>query len=181
MAYSFDGVNKIITLSAGTTSVVLADLWSRWKDWLRVGNAGTAIAFDTVGGEEFLDGSGGLVPLFLFIKNGWRIRPQEANHTLSITGGTLIVEGGGDPFLSTIGAFSVRIRYSQPVVAIGYSSGGAGGLTAEERKWLLDLAQVEGLVAGIPLVVNNDTNRRTAGTVDQDVVTVGNVTTVTLR
>ena len=51
MAYTFDGANKLVVCSSGTTSIDLGDLWSRWKDWLLSGNAGYARAFDTVGGE----------------------------------------------------------------------------------------------------------------------------------
>lgn len=134
MAYTFDGTNKLIILSTGTVSVVLADLWSRWKDWLLAGNAGEARALDTVGGEPIDPAAGTLVPLYLFLLNGWKIRPQEANHTLTVSGGTLLVSGGGDPFVDTVGAYRVRIRYQQPVQAIGYSTGGAAAApTADEN------------------------------------------------
>jgi hypothetical protein len=132
MAFSFDGSNKLIVLSAGTVSVVLADLYSRYKDWLLTGNAGYAQAFSTVGGEPIDEGAGTLVPLYLFLLNGWRIRPQEANHTLSVTGGSLVVAGGGDPFADTLGNYRVRVRFQQPVQAIGYSTVGGGGASAGE-------------------------------------------------
>lgn len=132
MAYAFDGTAKLIVLSSGTVSVTLADLYSRYKDWLLSGNAGFARAFDTVGGEPIDPGAGTLVPLYLFLLNGWKIRPYEANHTLEVVGGTLLVSGGGDPFVDTVGNYRVRIRYQQPVQAIGYSSGGGSGATAAE-------------------------------------------------
>lgn len=125
MAFTFDATNKLIILSTGTTSFDLADLWTAWKDWLRLGNAGAARALDTVGGEPIDAAAGTLVPLFLFLLNGWKIRPYEGDHTLTVTGGTLVVSGGGDPFVSTLGDYTVRIRYQQPVQAIGYSTGGA--------------------------------------------------------
>lgn len=130
MSFTFDGPNKLIVCNAGTTGIVLADLWSRFKDWVRAGNAGYLPAFDTVGGEPI--DAGTMVPLYLFVKNGWRIRPQEATHTLSVTDGILVVSGGGDPFVNTLGAFAVRIRYSQPVQAFGYSSTGSTGPTASD-------------------------------------------------
>lgn len=130
MAYTFDGAQKLVVLSAGTTGVVLADLYSRWKDWLLSGNAGYALAFDTVGGDPI--DAGTLVPLYLFLKNGWRIRPQEATHTLKVTDGILVVSGGGDPFVNTLGNYSVRVNFSQPVQAFGYSSTGGSGPTAAE-------------------------------------------------
>jgi hypothetical protein len=132
MAYTFDGTNKRIILSSGTALINLSDLWSRYKDWVLTNNAGYLPAFDTVGGESIDLSEGTKVPLFLFIKNGWRIRPQEADHTLSIAGGTLVVDGGGDPFINTVGNFNVRIKYSQPVVAIGYSVSGTQGTVDAE-------------------------------------------------
>ena len=125
MAFTFDATAKLIILTTGTTSFDLADLWTAWKDWLRLGNAGAARALDTVGGEPIDAAAGTLVPLFLFLLNGWKIRPYEGDHTLTVTGGTLVVSGGGDPFVSTLGDYTVRIRYQQPAQAIGYSTGGA--------------------------------------------------------
>ena len=131
MAFTFDATNKLIILSTGTISIDLADLWSDWKDWLLLGNAGAARALDTVGGEPIDASAGTMVPLFLFLLNGWKIRPYEGDHTLAVTGGTLIGPSGGDPFVSTLGDYTVRIRYEQPVQAIGYSTSGSSGPTAE--------------------------------------------------
>jgi hypothetical protein len=138
MAFSFDGPNKLVILSAGTVSIDLAEMYSRYKDWLLLGNAGHALAFSTVGGEPIDPAAGTLVPLYLFLLNGWRIRPQEANHTLIVTGGTLLVDGGGDPFVDTLGNYRVRIRYSQPVQAMGYNSGSVvAGLTPAQESALM--------------------------------------------
>lgn len=131
MAFSFDATNRLIILSPGTVSVDLADLWTAWKNWVRLGNAGCARALDYVGGELIDEATGKMVPLFLFLLNGWKIRPYEGDHTLAVTGGTLIVSGGGDPFVSTLGDYTVRIRYEQPVQAIGYSTSGTSGPSAE--------------------------------------------------
>ena len=126
MAFTFDATNKLIILSTGTTSFDLAGLWTAWKDWLILGNAGAARALDYVGGEPVDPATGKMVPLFLFLLNGWKIRPYEGDHTLAVTGGTLIGSGGGDPFVSTLGDYTVRIRYEQPVQAFGYSTSGGG-------------------------------------------------------
>jgi len=131
MAFSFDATAKLIILSTGTVSIDLADLWTAWKDWVRLGNAGCARALDYVGGEPIDEATGKMVPLYLFLLNGWKIRPYEGDHTLSVVGGTLIGSGGGDPFVSTLGDYTVRIRYEQPVQAIGYSTTGSGGPSAE--------------------------------------------------
>jgi hypothetical protein len=120
MSYTFDGVNKLIILSSGTVTIDLADLYSRYKDWLRTSeNSKYPLFFETVGGENIDPVEGTIVPLYLFLANGAKIRPQEADHTLNVKNGTLIGYNGGDPFVGTIGDFVVRIKYSQPVQAQG--------------------------------------------------------------
>ena len=148
MAYTFDGPNKRIILSSGTTSISLIDLWSRYKDWIHAGNAGYIRAFYTVGGDI------PAIPLYLFIQNGWRIVPQAADHTLSVVDGILEVEGGGDPFVDPVGSYKIRINRESPGIAIGYSSSGSvitpsqiwsyavEGLTAEEILRLVAAALV---------------------------------------
>ena len=126
---TFDGPNKLVLLS--TTTLDLQILWSDWKDWLLAGNAGYARAFDTVGGEPIDQAAGTMVPLYLFVLNGWKIRPMESDHTLYVTNGTLVVSGGGDPFVSTLGDYTVRVVYRQPAQAIGYSTTGTSGPSAE--------------------------------------------------
>ena len=138
---TFDGPNKLVILAS--TTLNLQVLWSNWKDWLLAENAGYALALDTVGGEPIDPTAGTLVPLYLFVKNGWKIRPMEADHTLRVTNGSLVVAGGGDPFVSTLGDFTVRIAYQQPVQAFGYStSGGSGPSAAAIAAELLAAAQL---------------------------------------
>jgi hypothetical protein len=123
------------------------DVWSRWVDWLAISdNSKFLPAFDTVGGNDIDLASGTKIPIYAFLKNGWRIRPQEANHTLAVTDGILLVDGGGDPFADTIGNFRVRINYQQPVQAISFStgSGGGGGLTQQQVRDALLLAPSSG-------------------------------------
>jgi hypothetical protein len=89
-------------------------------------------AFINVGGDDIDSSAGTKIPIYAFLMNGWKIKPQEANHTLSINDGILLVNGGGDPFNETAGAYVVRINYQQPVQAISFSTGGGGGATAAE-------------------------------------------------
>jgi hypothetical protein len=132
MAYSIDGANKIITLTAGTTSVSVRDLWSRWVDWfLTDDNSKYLPAFVNVGGDDIDAVEGTKIPIYAFLMNGWKIKPQETNHTLTISDGILLVNGGGDPFNNTTGAYTVRIKYSQPVQAISFVAGESTGLTPE--------------------------------------------------
>lgn len=157
MAFVFSGSSKLITLSAGTVVVDVRDLWSRWVDWHALGdNSKYLPAFRTVGGDVIDAGAGTSIPTYAYLLNGWRLRPQEANHTLTVNGGVLLVDGGGDPFVATLGAFVVRVNYQQPVQAIGFDSGGGGGstdLTSVEAKLdmlLNQLGAVGGKIDALP-------------------------------
>lgn len=133
MAISFNGTTKVISLSTGTTSLSVHDLYSRWKDWVLLSdNSKYAPAFTVVGGDSIDESAGTSVPLYAFLENGWRIKPQEANHTLKVVDGILLVSGGGDPFVNTSGSFVVRINFQQPVQAIGFSTTGSGGISVDD-------------------------------------------------
>lgn len=142
MALTFDGPNSLIILGSGTTALNVVDLYSRWKDWAALSdNAKYLPAFAPVGGEPINVTDGTSIPLYAFLDNGWRVRPQEASHVLNVSGGVLLVAGGGDPFVATLGSYVVRINYQQPVQAIAVSTGGGGGPT--------DLTGVERLLKAI--------------------------------
>jgi hypothetical protein len=126
MSISFDGPTKVITLSAGTTILSVRDLWSRWVGWFLTGdNSKYDIWMMQVGGDDIDESAGTKIPIYIFLSTGVQIKPQEANHTLNVTDGILLVAGGGDPFKNTTGAYVVRINYQQPVQAISFSSEGA--------------------------------------------------------
>jgi hypothetical protein len=126
MSYTFDGVNKVITLNTGVVTMSVRDVYSRWVDWFisTSGNQKYLPAFLTVGGDVIDATAGTSIPIYGFLVNGWRVRPQEADHTLTINDGILLVSGGGDPFLNTLGSHVVRVNYQQPVQAITVNTGG---------------------------------------------------------
>lgn len=107
--YNFDGVNKVISLTSGTTAFDVDDLWSRWIDWLLIGdNSKYQLAMRSVGGDT-ISPTKNLGSTF-FMVNGWRIRPQEANHTLRVNGNLYTDPSGFSPFISTVGSFNVTIE-----------------------------------------------------------------------
>jgi hypothetical protein len=145
MGYSISGPNKVITLTVGTVLVSVKDLWSRWVDWFLTGdNSKYLPAFVNVGGDDIDVSAGTKIPIYAFLMNGWKIKPQEASHTLTISDGILLVNGGGDPFNSTLGAYTVRINYQQPVQAISFSSDGStGGITEQDKLDISDRVWAE--------------------------------------
>lgn len=126
MSATFDPANRRIVLNAGVTSVTAQFLYSRWKEWAQA-NAQWPAAFRVVGGDPI--GGGLFVASYFFLTNGWRVRPQEANHTLVIDG-NLIVDGGGVPVVPTLGNFNVSVQYTVPVQAQGIATSGSSGPSA---------------------------------------------------
>jgi hypothetical protein len=133
VGYTFDGSTKVIMITAGTTTMSVLDVWSRWVDWVALSdNSKYLPAFVTVGGDDIDPAAGTKIPIYAFLLNGWRIKPQEADHTLTVTDGILLVAGGGDPFNNTTGDYVVRINYQQPVQAISFSAEGGAGISADD-------------------------------------------------
>jgi hypothetical protein len=135
MGYSFNGASKIISLTPGTISLDVKDLYSRWKEWVNTAdNSKFEPAFSVVGGEPVDIANGIFVTSYYFLSNGWKIRPQEANHKLRVFNGVLLTVEGTDPFISTLGNYNVMIQYSQPIrtETVATSGGGGGGATPEQ-------------------------------------------------
>ena len=131
MALSFDGPNKRIVISAATTLSV-RDAWSRAVDWwLTSDNSKYVFPMAQVGGNDIDASEGTKIPIYAFLQSGWRVQPMSSDHTLKVQDGVILVDGGGDPFV-TPPSGQVRIVYQQPVQAISFSSGGGGGATAAE-------------------------------------------------
>ena len=126
MGFSFDGSNKLISLTSGTTVLDVRDMYSRWKEWVRTTGACFVPAFSVVGGEPIDQFAGVYVTAYFFLSNGWRVRSQEANHRLAVRNGVLLTIEGEDPFLPTVGSFNVLVLYSQPIRTETVATGGGG-------------------------------------------------------
>lgn len=122
VTYTFTGSSKDIALSAGTTSFSTKDMTSRWQDWMATtSNMKYALAMTTIGGNVIDAGAGTSIPIYDYLSNGWKITPDNANHTLKVTGGILLTDDGSEPF-NTVSGKTVRIVYQQPVQAITVTS-----------------------------------------------------------
>jgi len=125
---TFDPTSKRIILDS--TYVTCAEIYSRWKEWVRIGdNAKYLPAFRAIGGDPL--GGALYISLYTFLLNGWRIRPMEANHTLVIDG-NISVDGGGDPVVPTLGTYKVLVQYTVPERAQAMATSGGGGASAAE-------------------------------------------------
>lgn len=113
MAITFDGTAKIIQLDgAGTVSI--RDVYSRWVDWSAT-NLGFLPAFSVIADPP-------TVPVYATLLNGWLVRPAAGSYTLTLSDGFLYRSGGGDPIAPVASGTEPRIRYENPVIAVGYST-----------------------------------------------------------
>jgi hypothetical protein len=127
--HTIDFANELIILDSGEYNV--QQVYSLWKDeMLLTTNAQYDFAFSQVGGNPA--GGSNSIPYYTFLSNGWKVRPQESNGTTNVISGILLTDDDSDPFVDTLGAFTVRINYQQPVQAIAVSTGGGGGATAAQ-------------------------------------------------
>lgn len=199
---TFDGPNKLIIVNPGVRSLnVRVDLYSTWKEWVVLGdNTKYLPAFSVIGGDEI--GGGRFLGATFFIENGWKIRPAEESHTLTVEG-NLYGRGGVDPFTSTLGNFNVRINSTvSNIIDQVSTSGGSTGptasqiasavrlelnpelakinthLTADNFDMLLKIYQLYGLDPTQPLVVTR-TERRAGTAIVQSITGDSNSTTVT--
>jgi hypothetical protein len=108
---TFDGTNKLIIVDNGVTSLDAAiDLYSDWKEWMLTSdNSKYPLAFATIGGDDL--GGGRYLGATYFLENGWKIRPYEGNHALSLVG-NIYTRDGSSPFVSTLGNYNVLITSS---------------------------------------------------------------------
>lgn len=132
----FDGPNRRIILEVGTTFIEAITIYSAWKDWV-VSGAGAAFpeVFRSIGGDPL--GGGVFAGSYFFLQTqfGWRIRPQEANHVLVVSG-NLFADTSDPIFVPTLGAYNVQIIQSLSSLTQVVAGGGGGGLTPEQQAQL---------------------------------------------
>lgn len=159
MAITFDPANKLIILDSG--NVTASEIWSRWIDWTALSDNNKYLpACSQVGGDSL--GSGLFIPIYIFLLNGWRVRPMEANHYLIITG-NLFVDGGGVPVVQTAGAFNVSTQFTVPVQAQAVSTSGASPSDISNAVWghssalmvIADLSFIKGIEGGRWKIIAN--------------------------
>ena len=119
----FDGATQIITLDSGTTTLDVMDLWSRAVDWW-LSDSRWRFPIRKVGEDDVDTEAGTSIPTHCYLQEGWRVKALGSG-TLSVVGGVLLVEGGGDPFIDSEG---IRIRYQQPVQVIRVQGGATDDL-----------------------------------------------------
>lgn len=111
MPITFDGPNKVITLASADTSVTVAEVYSRWKDWAATtDNAKFLPAFRAVGGDPLGGGLQAGINVFLRNDLGWRIKPPEENIIIQLSGNLYAEDPVTPVFIPTTGGFDTLIR-----------------------------------------------------------------------
>jgi len=108
---TFDGPNKLIIeiSAAGDNELDVFEIYSEWKVWVtQSDNMKYLQAFTPVGGDpitltESLD-------ITYFLENGWRIRPAELDHKLTLTGNIFTREPGQSVSVDTVSPFTVNVE-----------------------------------------------------------------------
>src|SRR3989304_10116116 len=127
---TYDTTNKLFILNAGVTALdIKVDLYSDVKEDWKDNASLTKFRFPviSVGGQSI--GGGQVISPYYILRYGWKIRPQEANHTLTISG-NVITDDETDVFIKKVGNYNVRIKYvvssnslTQEVAATGLTMG----------------------------------------------------------
>lgn len=114
MAYSFDGTNKVITVTAVST-VDVADMYSKWKEWAQTGdNFFYLHAFRTFGGDATVTGQ--RAPAYFFLVNGWRVHIDAIDVVFATN---LYTDEGTEPVITFNGATATIKNSDAPIVTGG--------------------------------------------------------------
>jgi len=117
----FDGDNLLITLDAPVGGVleldVQVDLYSDWKEWVLTSptNQGYPPAFRTIGGDALTPGIDAGAYYFINNADGWRIKPNESDHTVYAAGNLAPEDASLPVFIPTTGGFTVAVLGLQPI------------------------------------------------------------------
>jgi hypothetical protein len=111
---SFDPLTlRIVELAvSGDTSIDWIEVYSEWKDWVLtdpIARGGYPPAFRVVGGEERGGGAPRLGTTF-FLCNGWKFRPAEYSHHVTLNGNIVTDPAGARVWVPTLGAYTVGVQ-----------------------------------------------------------------------
>lgn len=165
---TFDPVARIIEeINYGSPAVndlSALELFSEWKDWLLSDptRLGYPQAFTPVGGDPRTQTQS--LGISYFMENGWRIRPAEYSHKLTVNGNLFAREPGQSIFVPTVGALNVHTETVVSNIIDAMQT-----FTAAYAAALTDLHRLAGLDATRPLVVTSTTRDAGAG-ISQTVV-----------
>ena len=115
--FTFDGINKLIYVDAGTTTMPASTLYTEWLAWsLLPCNIIYPIAVSKLAGENL--GYGQFQPDYYKIMNGLKIVPYNCNYTLVVSG-NLFGDAGAPIFNLDTGNIIIIIQTASNSVTPG--------------------------------------------------------------
>lgn len=130
---TIDGPNRLIVVNAGIDSLdVKQDVYSYWKNWvLDSDNAKYPPAFRSTGGDPIGGGKFAGANFFIDTSVGWKLRPREADHELTLDG-NLYPEDVTVPMLTpTLGGYTVAVILERSSLATAVGDLGDGQSVAQ--------------------------------------------------
>jgi hypothetical protein len=194
---TFDANNKIIQLDSFLVSE--REILTAYVDW--------SVLDDHLKYGVVIDQTGGVAPiaLYLFLNDGWKVRPLESDGITTITG-NLLTDDGSSPISATLGNFNVLVNLETPVLAAAIEVSGGTTLTANaiasavwananavdlinktdqintvtqaQSDMILEIYRLYGLDPSRPLIVTN-TSRKAGTEIQQVINSSTNTTTIT--
>lgn len=154
---TIDGINKVFNINFGITEFNVEDLYSEYKEWVLT-NPQFLQAFRTSGGDPTTNGQS--IASYYFLMNGWKIKPFEDDHRLTVTG-NLFSDDGSNPFIPTIDPYNVMINLSTSNNAVVINAGVPTDIESKIDMLTLlvtELWKINGLDPSNPMFVSS-TNR----------------------
>lgn len=113
----FFGSSLRVVLPSGVSIIdVEPDLYSQWKEWVKIGdNAKYPPLFRTVGGDPLTPGIDAGAYFFWNNVDGWRLRPAEEDATVLFTGNLAPEDSLTDIAVPTLGGYTVLLLGLQPI------------------------------------------------------------------
>jgi hypothetical protein len=109
--FTYDTANRLfIVVGSGDVTIDARNAYSWVKhDWLTDDSLNRfAFPIDSIGGQSI--GGGVSISAYYSLRYGWRIKPPEADCSITIVG-NVITDTGDDPFIGTSGSFDTVIKY----------------------------------------------------------------------
>jgi len=180
---TFDAISKTITLIQAPVNNQVSlstaiDLYSDAKEDWKTDSILNKFTFPirVIGGDDL--GGGLKAGSYFFLLNdlGWRIKPYEGDHELTIDGNLYANDPTAPIFKSTTGAFTVAVRLNTSSLTQQTAGTDASSLATAVRNELTpELTLIDASIASRATQTSVDS---VEGKVDAIIVTVGNMSTV---
>lgn len=126
-----DTTNKLIYLLNGVRSYhPVDDLYHEVRALRRTDENLQKFLVPVIAAGNVPKGGGKYTPRYIIMQNGWRIVPEDTDHTLNVTGEQLTAEGGAGPdcfdFTVLSAGTKITVNYEPPAAEVITVAGGSG-------------------------------------------------------